>query len=140
MSDEIKNHLKARIRQKLNPFSGSARGFQRKVYLQERCSESEYLSMFPNARKFDKKTLPQCNPKFSRNVKMLEYLVNNPRELDRLFGEEWDIVHHGKSIGCALQVSLRFVVTTITSFQTTLNGEEECDLASCLVETLSTSQ
>ena len=82
-------------------------------------------------RKFDKKTLPQCNPNFS-----IEYLVNNPRELDRLFGEEWDIVHHGKSIDCALQVFLRFVVT-ITSFQTTLNGEE-CDLASCLVETLST--
>ena len=112
---DIKSYLRTRIRQKLNPYYSCKKGLQKKIYLSERCTEEEFLSMFPTAKVFS--VLPATETQFQRHRKTHEATFSKITDLDEVLGERWDLVFNGVGVGCALPtISFRLVSTTITSW------------------------
>ena|SRR3990167_2667232 len=118
---ELKIFLRAKIKQKLNPFFVTRQGFQKKVYLKERCNIEEFLTLFPSARKYGS---DNDTNKFSKTRKLYQINFENMRELDSILGPDWDVAHNGRSVGCALpKIAFRLVETTINSHQSDLSDE-----------------
>ena len=94
----VVQYLREKIRQSLNPFAKdeSMRNggtMEKKLYLHERCSKSEFELMFPNAqphgsKPVDLKKLPLCyRNKFKRTHKVYHVKFDQVRQLDYLLGE-----------------------------------------------------
>lgn len=127
---QVANYLLLRIKQKLNPGYGSRRNFEQVVYVRERCSVQEYLSMFPQAKSFivKKTKAKQLSRKFQTHRKLYEAVFTQPQQLNYLFGEDWWFVFNGTTVGAALPtLSFRLNETTINSHQTKLVDTEEAD-------------
>lgn len=94
---QVANYLLLRIKQKLNPGYGSRRNFEQVVYVRERCSVQEYLSMFPQAKSFivKKTKAKQLSRKFQTHRKLYEAVFTQPQQLNYLFGEDWWFVFNG---------------------------------------------
>lgn len=122
MSD-IKSFLLAKIFKKLNPRTSGRKGYEKKIYISERCSEEEYLSLFPNAKKF---IFKKGDTQFCTSRKRYEESFKDLKDLESVFGTNWDVVFNGTAVGCVLPgISFRFVSTEITSFKSGLNDEVE---------------
>ena len=138
-------YLRNKIRQSLNPFLISSGGGKRekrtttekKLYLQERCSKTEFRLMFPKATitsppdiDYDELPLSSKNS-FLRTHKLATVRFHNVRDLDYLFSgedspeESWDVVFNGTAVGFICPtIEFRLILTEVHSHKTKLADDE----------------
>ena len=133
--------LRAMIESKLNPQNhGGIKGgtAARKVHISTLFLLEDFLKLFPEAKKCErvKKKRPLkltdgvtetiCGevvpigeaPKFLKSKCLYKYSIKNVKELEKVFGVDWDIVHNGKNVGFAcLPITVRFTESKVTNFK-----------------------
>ena len=133
----MEHFILAQIHSKINPYHSDRRGatvsactVDKKMYISGMCSAEEFLRMFPDAQavmKKDKKVVPlRKRNRFKTTTKIYQRVFKDVRELDAVFGQEWDVIFNGTAVGCVLPpISFRLLSTTINSHQTALSKELE---------------
>ena len=133
--------LRAMIESKLNPQNhGGIKGgtAARKVHISTLFLLEDFLKLFPEAKKCErvKRKRPLkltdgvtetiCGevvpigeaPKFLKSKCLYKYSIKNVKELEKVFGVDWDIVHNGKNVGFAcLPITVRFTESKVTNFK-----------------------
>ncbi len=110
---------------------------EKKFYLQERCTKTEFRLMFPKAKitnppEIDYDEVPlRCKNSFLRTHKLATVTFHNVRDLDYLFSgddtpeESWDIVFNGTAVGYICpEIEFRLVLTEVHSHKTKLTDDE----------------
>lgn len=121
-------YLLSKIHEKINPAFSTSRRFEQVVYLQEKCSVTEFFELFPKAKHFPEKETKLDPKKFKTNKVLYKITFTNVRQLDYLFGADWEVIYNGKSVGVALPtITFRLRKTTLWSHKTLLSDNEDAN-------------
>lgn len=101
------------------------------MYISENCSVADFIRLFPLAKQHSepkqKKKIPlRKRNRFKTTRKLFSCAVSDLRELDAIFGTDWDYIFNGTSVGFVLPpMTFRLNLTTINSFKTALSKDLE---------------